>query len=535
VANFVSFAQNAEDVMLWRAFQDIENGHYVDIGAGDPERDSVTAAFYERGWRGLNVEANPFLCARLQKQRPEDVTLNVAAGAEAGEVEFFVDENDDRLSTIQAEVAGRHNAAGHPLHPLRIAMRPLRDLCAEHARDTIHFLKIDVEGAEAEVLRGADFKRWRPWLILVEAIDPISLQPNHAAWEGALLDAGYHFLYFDGLNRFYAANERADRLDRHFIMPPNVRDGFVRSAEAVSMNLRQIEAIHASVVADLHTKVYQLRTERDACVASREEMAAMLREGSANPSAHAQTIDRLTAERDGWMQELFESNRHAAYLAQQRQSLLERVDVLQPYAENVEQALARSVAEISRLEERLAVLQPYADNVEQALARSVSEISRLEKLLGDAQLLNVDEAKREGTMRVRDADEQCQLHASQVQGLQAEVQRLSGDLETIQRRQAVVLAQREQQTADEDPSWHTSHAIWPEPELSHCYTLPIKIRVSASLVAATSKLASVPSPMAWPRFCHVALPPVSCPPSQSYGPIRPSRCRTVDLSQFART
>ncbi len=43
---FISFAQNAEDVMLWRALGHVRAGFYIDVGAQDPELDSVTHAFY---------------------------------------------------------------------------------------------------------------------------------------------------------------------------------------------------------------------------------------------------------------------------------------------------------------------------------------------------------------------------------------------------------------------------------------------------------------------------------------------------------
>ena len=37
---FVSYAQNYEDVMLWRALKHVKNGFYVDVGANDPLIDS---------------------------------------------------------------------------------------------------------------------------------------------------------------------------------------------------------------------------------------------------------------------------------------------------------------------------------------------------------------------------------------------------------------------------------------------------------------------------------------------------------------
>ena len=52
---FISYAQNSEDVVLWRALRDVEKGFYVDVGATDPEVDSISCAFYERGWSGINA------------------------------------------------------------------------------------------------------------------------------------------------------------------------------------------------------------------------------------------------------------------------------------------------------------------------------------------------------------------------------------------------------------------------------------------------------------------------------------------------
>ena len=77
---FVSFAQNGEDIVLWRALRHIRTGVYVDVGAADPIDDSVTKAFYERGWRGVNVEPVPAYAELLRQDRPRDLTFAEAAG-----------------------------------------------------------------------------------------------------------------------------------------------------------------------------------------------------------------------------------------------------------------------------------------------------------------------------------------------------------------------------------------------------------------------------------------------------------------------
>ena len=54
--SFISYAQNFEDVMLRRVFAELDTGFYIDVGANDPSADSVTKAFYDAGWHGINIE-----------------------------------------------------------------------------------------------------------------------------------------------------------------------------------------------------------------------------------------------------------------------------------------------------------------------------------------------------------------------------------------------------------------------------------------------------------------------------------------------
>ena len=88
-------------------------------------------------------------------------------------------------------------------------MLTLASLCDAHRVEEIDFLKVDVEGAERDVLAGADWRRFRPKVVLVEAVAPGDMAPTHAEWEPILLGNGYGFAFFDGLNRFYVADEAA--------------------------------------------------------------------------------------------------------------------------------------------------------------------------------------------------------------------------------------------------------------------------------------------------------------------------------------
>jgi len=263
--SFISYAQNYEDVMLWRALKHIEQGFYIDVGANDPDIDSVTKAFYERGWRGINVEPSPQWFERLEEARPRDINLQLALGAEPGAITLY-EIPDTGLSTAEKKFAERHEAErGYQSRELRVEMDTLSNVCERFHLEPIHFLKIDVEGAEKAVLQGADFGKIRPWIILVEATLPNSQEESYYDWEPLLLNAGYEYVYFDGLNRYYVSGEH-ENLKAAFKAPPNVFDDFLISKQIESERRAEARAQRAeeraAQVEDALRAVYRSRSWR---------------------------------------------------------------------------------------------------------------------------------------------------------------------------------------------------------------------------------------------------------------------------------
>ena len=223
----ISFAQNAEDVVLARAFAGRRKGFYIDVGAADPVSDSVTKHFYDQGWRGINIDPLPEWHNRLMKARPEDINLPVGLSSEPGQMVFYVAEEHLGGATVSADVAATLRDQGMDVAEFHAEVRTLADVCHEYvgARE-IEFLKIDVEGHERDVILGGDWARWRPLVVLVEATAPNSPVPNHETWEPLLLDAGYVHVLFDGLNRFYVPRE-AVGLAPVLSAPANYFDNYV--------------------------------------------------------------------------------------------------------------------------------------------------------------------------------------------------------------------------------------------------------------------------------------------------------------------
>lgn len=238
---FVSYAQHAEDVMLYRALKDVGSGFYIDVGAHDPEHFSVTKAFYDRGWRGINIEPEESCFERLRSKRPHDINLQALASDRAGISDFF-EVLETGLSTQSADLAAVHENQGFSVIKVSRQFTTLDEVCKQHVRGDIHFLKIDVEGAETTALRGFSFEKHRPWIVVIEATEPLSQERCDQSAAEYLSAHAYTHVFFDGLNSFYVCNEKI-HLAQHFDRPANPLDGHVQPAFLDSEYLKSLKRL----------------------------------------------------------------------------------------------------------------------------------------------------------------------------------------------------------------------------------------------------------------------------------------------------
>jgi FkbM family methyltransferase len=203
----LSYSQNLEDYHLSLAFAGQATGTYIDIGAGHPIADNVSFWFYERGWQGVVVEPQSKLAALYPRLRPRDVAVAGLIGRENGDADFHIVGRLHGLSTTKEGVAKATQAFGVHYQTMRTPTTTLAKLCESHDLGTIDFLKIDVEGAEGDVLFGGDWERFRPKVVIAEAVTPMASEPSWQEWEPFLIAQRYRFVLFDTLNRFYVAEE----------------------------------------------------------------------------------------------------------------------------------------------------------------------------------------------------------------------------------------------------------------------------------------------------------------------------------------
>jgi FkbM family methyltransferase len=225
----ISYGGNHEDVVLARVFDAQPRGFYIDVGANHPTWGSLTKHFYDRSWTGINVEPQPDLYALLKAERPNDLNLQCGIGKSESKLTLYaaMEPLYRGLATFDRAQAELHaKELRIAFEEVTVPVTTLAKLCKQHVRQPIDFLSIDVEGHEREVLLGADFKRYRPRVLIIEATQPMQQVPTHDKWEELLLKADYLYALFDGANRFYVRAEDRELLPR-LSMPVSSFDKYV--------------------------------------------------------------------------------------------------------------------------------------------------------------------------------------------------------------------------------------------------------------------------------------------------------------------
>ena len=220
----VNYASNGEDILLYRCFGSQAPGIYVDVGAHHPTYGSATKLFHDLGWHGLNIEPGPtydILCS----QRPQDINLKVVLSDTDQDVDFFV--HHGCLATSSA-IDSTEGLEQYDLRRERQRIRSYRldTLANEYPIiRSANFFKIDAEGSENAIVRGANWTTLRPEVMVIEATKPFSNERRDAEKVQVLRKFGFFEVYFDGINAWFVREESSD-LQAHFELPINQLDGF---------------------------------------------------------------------------------------------------------------------------------------------------------------------------------------------------------------------------------------------------------------------------------------------------------------------
>jgi len=164
-----SYSQYQEDLIIDSFFNAKSNGSYIDIGAFDPNELSNTKKFYEKGWRGINIDPNSATIKAFEKCRPDDTNLNVGISEKEEEILFY-EMNERALSTFNysdAENSFKQTPGAKIVNQYIVKCLPLKKIFEDYNKP-VDFLSIDVEGYEESVLKSNDWNTYRPTIIVIE-------------------------------------------------------------------------------------------------------------------------------------------------------------------------------------------------------------------------------------------------------------------------------------------------------------------------------------------------------------------------------
>jgi FkbM family methyltransferase len=140
--------------VLEKVFPDVTDGYFVDIGSGHGTIGSNTRALEVRGWKGLCIDPFPVhmegRTCRMFKEvvfsKPGLVMAFHSAGGLGG----------------VADTLAKWNETAARAPTVTVTTVTLEDILARAgAPRFIHFISLDIEGAELEALRAFPFDRYR--------------------------------------------------------------------------------------------------------------------------------------------------------------------------------------------------------------------------------------------------------------------------------------------------------------------------------------------------------------------------------------
>lgn len=253
VNQLTTYAQNREDLYLYGILHEISKGFYVDVGANHEKLHSVTRLFYDLGWKGINIEPNPKLIREFKRYRRRDINIQCGVSDKKGELIFREYPDYDGLSTVSDEIKKINEGHNMAYHEYPIQVKTLRSIFKENRVKVIDYLKIDIEGHELFALKGNDWKKYRPKVVLFEGT-------KGKECIEFLKKQNYTLEFFDGLN-YYMIDKKQNNLTIHDYAGAVLTKGiFTLREKRIQENVKDLEKIIAKIPAE-QQKILQTTIE----------------------------------------------------------------------------------------------------------------------------------------------------------------------------------------------------------------------------------------------------------------------------------
>lgn len=167
-------------------FPDVEDGYFVDVGSGDGVVSSNTKALEDLGWKGICVDPFPTNMEPRNCRLFKEVVYGVAGKKVCFRDAGFLGGIDDHMGLTE-EWPGVKKA-----RIVEFTTVTLDDILVRaDAPEFIHYMSIDIEGAELEALKGFPFSKYKVGAFTIEH----NLEePKRSQIRSLLENKGYRFV-----------------------------------------------------------------------------------------------------------------------------------------------------------------------------------------------------------------------------------------------------------------------------------------------------------------------------------------------------
>ncbi len=156
------------DLLVKDILKKKKRGIYIDVGCHHPLINNNTNMLYKNGWKGINIDLDFNSIDMFNYFRPKDDNILSALSNKKGQANLYFFHNRAAKNTIsKSRGTGARSIKKIEVNTLDNIIKNSKFKIKD-----IDFLSIDVEGNELNVLKGLNFKKYRPKIISIEFIKP---------------------------------------------------------------------------------------------------------------------------------------------------------------------------------------------------------------------------------------------------------------------------------------------------------------------------------------------------------------------------
>jgi len=207
-AGFIKFHSDMDQDrwITFKVFPGVTNGYFVDIGSGDGIQGSNTKTLEELGWRGLCIDPFPTNMNNRKCTKFKEVVDSVAgrkvrfrAAGLLGGVENYLGRGKTNEGVTRADV-------------VEFTTTTLENILDRaKAPNFIHYVSLDIEGAELQALKGFPFSKYKVGAFTIEHNWE---EPKRSQIRALLEEQGYRWIRSVAQDDYYIFDDKQTGLGR---------------------------------------------------------------------------------------------------------------------------------------------------------------------------------------------------------------------------------------------------------------------------------------------------------------------------------